>query len=86
MLPYERRASEDQRRLLAALKTITEAYEGAAADIPLWREAKAAIEGSAPPERLRSLLIDIAACYNGPLSNKAYWQEVRNAIFMDWEN
>lgn len=84
MRPSEQVKSQDQAHLLAALTTIIKAYEGAAADIPLWREAKAAVEGAAPPERLRSLLVDLARCYNGAISDQPYWQEVRNAIFRNW--
>lgn len=81
MFPYERTESHDKKQLLAALGTIIKAYEGAAADIALWREAKAAHEGAAPPERLRSILIDISNCYNGTLADSEYWRIVRDAIY-----
>lgn len=84
MRPAEQVASPDQEHLLAAVAKIINAYEGAAADIPIWREARAALEGGAPPERLRSILIEIARIYNGALSDQPYWQEVRNAIFRNW--
>lgn len=66
-----------------ALRTIVDAYDGAAADIDIWREAKWALENGATADQYEKLLLTIQKIYNGAGSDRPYWRTVADALIRD---